>query len=305
MQRILTFAWITFITAMVAHSAETPPASADEAGALRVMSFNIRYSGARDGENSWPKRKESVIATIRAFNPDLLGLQEVLADQFDTLREMLPDYTAVGVARDDGERQGEFSAIFFRSARFSPSDSGTFWLSMEPEKVGSTSWDAACVRICTWAKLRNRQSGFEFLHANTHFDHRSELARVESAKLLRDRLPQMAQGKPVILTGDFNAIEDHEAYKILVNAEVPEARRFFDAYRLVHPERSREEATFNGFKKTIVGSRIDWILHTRHFKPLAAEIVRTATPEVPFVSDHYPVTAVLKMEAIPPEAPAP
>lgn len=111
----------------------TTPAESQTPGALRVMTFNVRNSNARDGGNHWKFRKELVAATIRAFDPDLLGCQEVLADQYDQLRPMLPDYLPVGVARDDGKRQGEWSAIFYRSQRFEQVSAGDFWLSENPE----------------------------------------------------------------------------------------------------------------------------------------------------------------------------
>jgi endonuclease/exonuclease/phosphatase family metal-dependent hydrolase len=62
---------------------ESGPAAAAEA--IRVMSFNIRYGTADDGVNAWPKRKQFLIDTISAFDPDLLGTQETLAFQRDEL----------------------------------------------------------------------------------------------------------------------------------------------------------------------------------------------------------------------------
>ena len=281
-------------SSVIAEEQPGPPKNQREE--LRVMCFNIRYSAARDTiENGWSNRKERVLATIRGFDPDLLGLQEVLADQYDSLRDLLPEYAAVGVARDDGAREGEWSAIFYRAARFTSLESGTFWLSEAPEKAGSSSWGAACVRICTWVKLRDRAKGMQFLHANTHFDHRSGLARIGSAMLLNTRLRALAEGDPVVLTGDFNSTEKDETYKVLVNSTKVGASKFFDSYREVHPLRSGDEASFHAFKGIKAGSRIDWILHTEQFKPISAEIVRSAGP--PFPSDHYPVTAVFVQTA--------
>src|ERR1041384_3204380 len=65
-------------------------------GTLRVMSFNIRNSSAKDGENAWEKRKGFLLETVRAFGPDLLGMQEVLEDQAEFLRGGLADYGFVG-----------------------------------------------------------------------------------------------------------------------------------------------------------------------------------------------------------------
>ncbi|HEV7868149.1 MAG TPA: endonuclease/exonuclease/phosphatase family protein [Chthoniobacteraceae bacterium] len=287
--------WLTAVcfATTVAFAAAQAPAPAPDT--LRVMTFNIRNSGAKDGPNGWQFRTEKVAATIRDFDPDLLGTQEVLADQFDELGRMFPEYTRVGVARDDGARSGEWSAILYRTTRFEAVDSGTFWLSEAPNTVGSASWKAACVRICTWARLRDRHSGRVLLHANTHFDHESALAREESAKLLRRQLPTLAQGVPVVLTGDFNCTEDDGPYRTLTASTTP-GLALLDSYRITHPERLPDEASFNGFKGTITGARIDWILHTRDFEPIASSIVRPAAATPPVPSDHYPVTAVLRLK---------
>jgi endonuclease/exonuclease/phosphatase family metal-dependent hydrolase len=269
-------------------------ALAEPPAPLRVMTFNIRNSNAKDGADHWGHRKELFAKTVRDFDPDLLGTQEVLADQFDALAVMFPGHAAVGVARDDGKREGEWSAIYYRKSRFEQLDAGNFWLSESPDEVGSRSWDAACTRICTWARLRDRVSGKEFLYANTHFDHKGDVARLESSKLIRKRLPVLAKGSPVILMGDFNCIEDDEPYRMLTNANGESGVALIDSYRAVHPKRAQDEASFHGFKGTVAGSRIDWILHTSQFKATAAEIVHAGNGR--FSSDHYPVTAVLVFE---------
>jgi endonuclease/exonuclease/phosphatase family metal-dependent hydrolase len=269
-------------------------ANAEPLASLRVMTFNIRNSNAKDGDNHWQHRKELFAQTVRDFNPDLLGTQEVLADQYDALVTLFPEYNAVGVARDDGKRSGEWSAIFYRKSRFDQLDAGNFWLSETPDEVGSRSWDSACTRICTWARLRDKVSGKEFLYANTHWDHEGKVARLEAAKLIRKRLPLLAKGSPVILMGDFNCIEDDEPYRMLTNSVGEAGVPLVDSYRVVHPQRTPEEASFHGFKGKIAGSRIDWILHTPNFKATAAEIVRPKSGRLP--SDHYPVTAILELE---------
>jgi endonuclease/exonuclease/phosphatase family metal-dependent hydrolase len=269
-------------------------AFAESPAPLRVMTFNIRNSDAKDGADHWEHRKELFAKTVRDFDPDLLGTQEVLVDQYDALGAMFSEYGVVGVARDDGKRAGEWSAIFYRKSRFDQLDAGNFWLSETPDEVGSRSWDAACTRICTWARLRDRASGKEFLYANTHFDHRGEVARLESSKLIRKRLPVLSKGSPVILMGDFNCIEDDEPYRVFRGAPGDNGTALIDSYREVHPKREQDEASFHAFKGTVAGSRIDWILHTSQFKATAAEIVHAGNGRFP--SDHYPVTAVLEFE---------
>src|SRR5688572_3528346 len=65
------------------------PANAED---VRVMSFNIRYGTADDGENHWDQRREFLIETIREFDPDLLGTQETLGFQKEYIAEQLPEY---------------------------------------------------------------------------------------------------------------------------------------------------------------------------------------------------------------------
>jgi endonuclease/exonuclease/phosphatase family metal-dependent hydrolase len=294
-------AWYSFVllfTAAIGASqafAADPPAAADPLS-VRVMSFNIRYGTAKDGEDSWDKRQDFVIDTVRAYNPDLLGGQEVLADQADFLRQRLPEYGFVGGGRDDGQRKGEFSPILFRKDRFELLAHGQWWLSPTPEKVGSKGWDAALPRVVTWARLKDRPSGVTLLYYNTHWDHMGKVARVESGKLMR-KLIEDSRGDsalPVIVTGDFNSTEESEQYRTLTAGDGA-GLKLIDAYREIHPQRRPDEASFNGFKGTREGLRIDWVLHSPEWSAKGAAIDRTQkngrTP-----SDHYPVTAELELK---------
>lgn len=273
----------------------SPAAAEDNPMDLRVMSFNIRFGTANDGPNSWPHRTELVKQVIKDFNPDLLGGQEVMAFQGKFLREALPDYNYIGVGRADGKEGGELCPVMYRKDRFELLDSGTFWLSETPEVVGSKSWDSSLPRIATWAKLKDRRPGQMLLFCNTHFDHRGPEARLQSARLLQERLPKLADGAPIIVTGDFNCNEDSQPYKVLTKPEAGQGVAFVDSYRVVHPERSDREVTYNGFKPVEQGSRIDWILYSpQQLKPVEAAIVRTQI-DGRLPSDHYPATAVLRL----------
>src|SRR5687768_1547994 len=141
---------------------------------VRVMSFNIRYGTAPDGENHWSKRKDFLVETIQAFDPDLLGTQETLADQRDFLAAKLPGHESFAAGRDDGRDRGEMAALFFRKDRYQKLDGGHFWLSDSPDKPGSKGWDAALPRIATWVKLKDRLDAAAppVFFLNTHFDHR-------------------------------------------------------------------------------------------------------------------------------------
>jgi endonuclease/exonuclease/phosphatase family metal-dependent hydrolase len=262
---------------------------------LKVMTFNIRYATAPDGENSWNKRKELLLSVVRKFDPDLLGTQETLASQADYLTANLSDHTLVGVGREDGKRGGEFSALLFRTGRFTMVDSGTFWLSETPDEPGSKGWDSSLPRIVSWARLKDRSdANREFYYLNTHWDHRGNQARIESGKLIRGWLTEHAAKKPIILTGDFNVNEDHEGYQALVS-ESGRGPRLTDVYRQVHPKPRAEESTFGNFTGNRRGKRIDFILATPDFTAGQATIVHT-NDNGRYPSDHYPVTAVLTLQ---------
>lgn len=282
--------WLAFT--LLASFAALAASAASAADALRVMTYNVRNSRAQDGENAWALRKAYFFAPVDAFKPDLVGFQEVLEDQYDFLVERMQGYGFCGVARDDGKRKGEWSCVAYRKDRFEEVRHGDFWLSETPKVIGSKSWDAALTRICSWVRLREKATGRELVFANTHFDHKGVVARQEASKVLSRELSEIAQGVPAILTGDLNINEDNPAYAVLVRPTTPGAVRWTDAYRTVHPTRQPDEASFNGFKPTTKGSRIDFIFHTADFKATEAEIVRW-TKDGRYPSDHYPVTAVL------------
>jgi endonuclease/exonuclease/phosphatase family metal-dependent hydrolase len=270
--------------------------AADEGADVRVMSFNIRYGTADDGENRWDLRKEFLIETIKVFDPDLLGTQETLGFQRDYLAEKLPQYDHLGVGRDDGKESGEMMALYYKRDRFEKLDGGHFWLSETPDSPGSKSWDSSLPRMVTWVKLRDRNapSASPIAFFNTHFDHRGPEARLESARLIRRKLAEIGEGCSIIVTGDFNSGEGSEPYKALFDATDGQDSPVIDTFRTAHPEHGESEGTATGrFRASDTrGPRIDWIAAGRDWQMIEATIDRTSrdgrTP-----SDHFPVMAVL------------
>ncbi len=273
-----------------------PCPAGEQANDVRVMSFNIRYGTANDGDNHWERRKEFLVQTIQAFNPDLLGTQETVGFQRDYLAQQLPDYDYLGVGRNDGRDSGEMMALYFKRVRFEKFADGHFWLSETPDQPGSKSWDSSLPRMATWVKLRDRRDADAqpILFLNTHFDHLGAQARVESARLLRRQTQALGQGCRVIVTGDFNAGEGSEPYRALFGQVEGQASPLVDAFRTAHPQPGPNEGTFSGFKAgAIGGARIDWIGVSQDWQVARVEIDRTErsgrTP-----SDHFPIIAVLR-----------
>ena len=287
----IAIALTALIVAATACSTAPPVrANAGSADTLRVMSFNIRYGTARDGENAWPARRALAIDVIRDFAPAVLGVQEALRFQLDEIGDALPGYTEVGVGRNDGVEAGEYSAILFDHERLELLEHETFWLSDTPDVPGSMSWGNRITRIATTARLRDRTDGRAFIVFNTHWDHESQPSRERSAALILERIRTRADTtEPVILMGDFNAGEDNAAFRALVaeDADV----RLYDTFRAVHPD-AGQTGTYHAFSGDRSGDKIDAILATPHWRTITADIVLTAQAGR-YPSDHFPVTAVL------------
>jgi endonuclease/exonuclease/phosphatase family metal-dependent hydrolase len=269
------------------------PAGAEATAPLRVMTFNIRYDNPGDGVNAWPNRKDWVASLIRYHGADVIGVQEALLHQLTDLDARLPGFARVGVGRSDGISKGEFSAILYRTDRLSLKDSGTFWLSPTPSVPGSKGWDTAIERVATWAHFADRRTGCEWLQLNTHFDHIGEVARQESARLIRRQLRALANGLPVVMTGDLNTEPTHAPYKILTTEVLEGAvAPLTDAYVSSRTGNYGPSATWNAFKAIEPNRRIDYILVSQ---PVVVEqhAILPDMWEGRFPSDHLPVIASL------------
>ena len=270
--------------------ASTPPQTGYVPQAFRVMSFNIRYNNPNDGVHAWPHRKERVASTIRFNQADLVGVQEALKDQLDDLSALLPAYAWIGVGRDDGQEAGEYSAIFYKKDRFSPIDSGTFWLSKNPTVPGSKDWDAAITRIATWGHFKDTVTDTSLFHFNTHFDHRGQVAREKSAELLENRLARIAGDYPIVLTGDFNFPPDAVGYHTLT-ASLSDALLASD-----EPHHGPEATIYGGFEVTHEqGRRIDYIFVKNNLK-VEQHATLSDNWQGAFASDHLAVLATLRID---------
>lgn len=277
---------ILLLICTIAAGAAASPAS--WAGEVSVMSFNIRYGTANDGENSWDKRRDLVADTIREYDPDIVGMQECLLFQAEFLESALDGYGRIGVGRERNGG-GERMEILYRYERLAPLQTGHYWLSETPGEPGSKSWNSSNVRMVTWAEFFDYESRERFYYFNTHFDHRSEEARQGAAKLLASDIPLRSKGLPTILTGDFNTpAESGEAWNILTGVGLKDAW-------LAAEERVGPPITWSGFDAPREGQdrRIDWILISEDMECSHAETVLYNVGGR-YPSDHYPVFSRLR-----------
>jgi endonuclease/exonuclease/phosphatase family metal-dependent hydrolase len=266
--------------------AQAPAPQPAQVAPLTVMTFNIRYGTANDGDNHWLKRRDRLFDLLREQQADIVGLQEALHGQIEEILAAVPGYDYVGVGRSDGRRAGEYAAILYRTARLKARRSDTFWFSDTPGVVKSTSWGNQIERICTWAYFEDRE-GPAFYVYNVHLDHLSQPSRERSVALLLERIAARDPKAPAVVTGDFNAGEANPAAQAMLAG-------FRDSFRLLHPGVA-EVGTFNGFKPGQTGGdKIDFVFVEPGTEVLEAAIVRSSL-DGRYPSDHFPVTARLRL----------
>lgn len=250
---------------------------------VSLMTFNLRYSTPRDGENSWDNRKAFVAELIQYYEPSIFGVQEALHEQMTYLDETLTEYTFVGVGRDDGKEKGEYSGVFYQKSQYQLLEGETFWLSDQPNKP-SVGWDASMERICTYVHLRDKSSGKQFWVFNTHFDHRGKEARANSVELILQWIEKKNKnGEAVFVTGDLNLSPEEAPIKRL-------AKVMADSWEHSLRPPYGPTGTFNGFEfNQPLKRRIDYIFVSR--ENVVVEKYRTIDDfrEFRYPSDHMPV----------------
>lgn len=267
---------------------------------LRIVSFNIRYATSDPGENEkyWSIREPLVtdlISTAASDAPALVGLQEVLHEQLTGLKSSLGDgWSHIGVGRDDGKEDGEYSPILYRSDIFDVIFEETKWLSETPDEP-SFGWGANNRRVVTTGVFEHKETKQRLIRSNTHLDHEVSEARIEGVKIIIDRLEAVQEEYgplAVALTGDFNSQPDQDAHEEM--AKIGYVEDLYD----VADERKGPEDTYTGFAPGTTQTRIDYIyIGPKSESKWAAGGYEVLDNEVDgvFASDHRPVVGDLTL----------
>ena len=255
---------------------------------FRIATYNIRLETPADsGACAWEKRKLDVARIIKAYSFDIFGVQELGSSKQEAdLKALIPEFSYVGKGRDseDGTK-GEQIGVFYRTNRFLAKEKGSFFLSQTPD-VMSKGWDADFRRMCVWTKLYDKNLHKEFFVFCSHFDHIGKIARIESAKLIINRIKTIAGKYPVLFVGDLNSSpQDSAMYQALTDYMI-------DSVVSATKKTIPTDGTFNGYDMKTVNfpskQKIDYIFY-RRMKVLDYRVLIDRFNDFSYPSDHFPV----------------
>lgn len=241
-----------------------------------VMTMNLRFGLARDGENRWSNRKHLMAAILQKYPNDFLGVQEANHFQVEFLLQTLPDYKAIGWHNKSIGWWQSNLIVFHKS--WHCLEQRHYFLSDTPgvtSKLSGSKWPRQCV-IGLFQKEEKK-----IIVVNTHFDFKPAVQE-KSAKLVMDFLFEFPSDLPVAITGDFNSNPGSLAHTLFKTHNFEEV---FEGISKDNPI-----STFHGFTGGPTGKHIDWILYRGGLNPLFSQVIKD-TFSGQFPSDHYPVQA--------------
>ena len=245
---------------------------------LKIMSQNMRYTDDGNG-NDIQDRAPRFKQLVEMYQPDIIGTQETTVKWNNYFRQYYKDvYGMVGCSREGkNATTGEWGTILYRLDRFELLDSDDFWLTKTPKKV-SRILGAKCNRICTWALLKDKNTGETFVMANTHLDHSTDEIRIEQLGYLFNGLSELMEQYPIYITGDYNASPTSNAYKTAI-------KTLLDSHVEAFENKSEISYTFDSYGKLNPGSRIDYCFYNDRSVALWYKILNEQFGG--YVSDHY------------------
>jgi endonuclease/exonuclease/phosphatase family metal-dependent hydrolase len=263
--------------------ASAPP-KADPA-MIRVVTWNI-HCGQDQGppweQFAWPVRKGALRAALDQVQPDVLCVQEARGVQVAFLEKALPEHRRVGIGRDGA--LGEHCAIYFDARRFEEIADETFWLEEPIDRPGGASL-LDLKRICTWVRLRDRETGRTMRICNTHL-YLTEGARLPAVRTLLAQVGQDHAEDAVLVAADFNATPSAASRRLFAEAG------FLDAAALAGQRADAKTLHLYGIPLRSIDAILvkpGWHVHEQRILSVKAG---TTWP-----SDHFGVLADVTVDA--------
>lgn len=255
----------TSTTTTLPNVTDKPNEPINEPDTIKLMTFNLRYDTVSHPVMSTEVRGAHLMEVIQKYMPDSVGFNEATNDWMNYLRVEMKKmgYEYIGLGRDFGVDSptltgtgNEHTPIFYRADKFDLIDSGNFWLSTTPEQRGTSDWNSACTRICSYVVLKNKTSGETYAHFGTHLDHVSEEAQYNSVNVIETYIRAVLEKHGdigIVLSGDFNAVRFDESNPSYIPNTYNAVTAFMDDSRDLAETKLVDGATWSGYQNPL-----DW-----------------------------------------------
>ena len=280
---------LCFCSILLLGSCKSQP-SAQNGQPLEVMTFNVRLDIPSDSVNNWNYRKGDACRMIAYYSPDLLGMQEVLHNQMEDLKRGLPQYTALGVGRDDGKEAGEYCPIFLPDRPVYTGGIRQFLPPASNPKLSASRAGTLLQPCHHLGDTAGKEQRTKVVYFNTHLDNDGKTARKEGVQLILDKIKEIAPGMPAIITGDFNCTPGEEPLQTLEKGGMENAAK--TAAVTYGPSWS-----FHDFGRLPVEERVllDYVFVTKGAKIDRYRVIQDK-PENSYLSDHCPILVELTVQ---------
>jgi endonuclease/exonuclease/phosphatase family metal-dependent hydrolase len=238
---------------------------------LTLVTFNIWHN-----QGDWAARQPLLIAAIRAVNPDVIALQEVLEDaavglpnQARTIADALGGYEMHFVSTDaEGAPRRYGNAILSRLPVLAYD-----WKKLEPLDDYRTA-----------IRARVDVGGRAVDIVNTHLAWQAD-AQAVRARQLADLIGWLPRdGTPLIVAGDFNAVQEDAGLAVLTG------ERFFSAL-----PRGTVPTTLNPAKGHPPRVIDHVFAEAARFAPVRAAVIGAEPTAGEYPSDHFGVATTVRL----------
>lgn len=245
----------------------------------------------------WSKRRWRLLSEILRYQPDIVCLQEV--DHYSLFEKALgsvgytgrfmpkPDSPCIYLEDNNGP---DGCAIFFKSDQFE--------LLSEAKRILEV-WKVQSNQVVLCLNLQEKSTGKQITVATTHLKARQgkllSTLRNEQGKDMLDWLHDQSEGRPLLLSGDFNADPTEPVYQTVVSHRLG----MESAYKYDQESPTPEDYTTWKIRET--GEQkyvLDYIFHSQAMTPLRVldmptveEIGKERLPSLKFPSDHLSLVA--------------
>ena len=249
---------------------------------VSVMTYNVLYNLS---ENRNP---DHVLQSIETINADVFGCNEASEEWITRLTaKFSKDYTCVKGKIRSNDKSAEYCPIFFKTDKLELVENGTKWLSDTPDKMSKYK-ESHVYRIFSYAILRDKETGLEFMFISAHLENTQEgydskTARKKQSAVLKnfvDDYPYL----PIIIAGDMNCTSLNDLSPLLSSS------RFVNAPSIA--KEKKESGTWVGKDFMSIGEGVlDYIFVSGDRVAVSKYEAVDNKIDGKYPSDHIPVRA--------------